>query len=95
MDDLLVMLKRSVGDLNESTELDDYYINYLEQARADLISDDISDTVIDSDMGKLTIVAYAKLLINDQDIATNQTIALLRNKLADMTKGERSSNDYR
>lgn len=92
MDDLIAMLKLSVGDLSKSTDLDEYYLDKINRAKYDLLSDDISDTVIDSEIGKITIVAYAAAVINNQDIATNQTITLLRNKLADMTKGERYSN---
>lgn len=93
MDDLLAMLKKSVGDLSNSTDLDDYYKNFLRIAISDLQTDDIEESVLESDIGKATIIAYAIALINNQDIATNQTITLLRNKLADMTKGERYSKN--
>lgn len=92
MDDLLAMLKKSVGDLSNSNDLDEYYNNFLNIAKYDLSTDDISENVLNSDIGKATIVAYAIALINNQDIATNQTITLLRNKLADITKGERYGN---
>lgn len=87
--ELLAMLKKSIGDLSDSTELDEYYNNILAMATADLSTDDISDTVLASDMGQVTTVLYAQLLINNQDIATNSTLTLLKNKLSAMTKGER------
>lgn len=69
--------------------MDAYYQQFLDLARADLLSDDISDTVLNEDIGVSCVILYAEALMNKADIATNPTISLLRNKLANMTKGER------
>lgn len=87
--DLLTMFKISIGVLDTDTSLDWYYTNLLNMATADLASDDISVTVLDTEIGKVTVVLYAELLMNQKDIATNPTLILLKNKLSAMTKGER------
>jgi len=87
--DLLTMFRSSIGDLSTSTDMDSYYQNFLDMAKNELITDDISDTIIETETGKLTTVLYAQLLMNDKDIATNPSLLLLRNKLSTMTKGER------
>lgn len=89
MEDLLKSLKLSLGDLGDSSELDAYYLHKLMTARNEFLADDISEDVINSDFGKNAVVYYAVLLTKDQDIATNPTLTLLRNKLSAMTKGER------
>lgn len=89
-DELLKQYKTSIGDLNSSdTEQDNYYKNFLLMAMSDLITDDIDDKVLNSELGKALTILYAKALMNDTDIATNPTISLLRNKLSLMTKGDR------
>lgn len=89
-DELLKQYKTSIGDLNSSdTEQDNYYKNFLLMAMSDLITDDIDDNVLNSELGKALTILYAKALMNDTDIATNPTISLLRNKLSLMTKGDR------
>lgn len=87
-DKLLDLYKTSIGDFN-GTSLDDYYKTLLTMAKTDLMSDDISYDVLESDLGKATTILYAEALMNKTDIATNPTITLLRNKLSDMTKGDR------
>lgn len=89
-DKLLSQYKTSIGDLNSGdTEQDNYYKNFLLMAMSDLITDDIDDKVLNSELGKALTILYAKALMNDTDIATNPTISLLRNKLSLMTKGDR------
>lgn len=90
-DELLSQYKTSIGDLNSGdTEQDNYYKNFLLMAKSDLITDDISEDNLDSELGKALTILYAKALMNDTDIATNPTISLLRNKLSLMTKGDRA-----
>ena len=90
-DELLKQYKTSIGDLNSGdTEQDNYYKNFLLMAMSDLITDDIDDNVLNSELGKALTILYAKALMNDTDIATNPTISLLRNKLSLMTKGDRA-----
>lgn len=88
MTDLLTEFKTSIGDFG-SANPDSYYLSFLNAARADLSTDDIDETVLNGDLGRVTTVLYAEALMNKTDIATNPTIALLRNKLAIMTKGGR------
>ena len=40
-EDLLKMFKKSIGDFNATTIMDDYYTNFLNMAIADLENDDI------------------------------------------------------
>ena len=42
-EDLLKMFKKSIGDFNATTTMDNYYTNFLNMAIADLESDDISE----------------------------------------------------
>lgn len=86
--ELLGKYKKSIGDFNSDFVQDDYYINFLEQAMADLITDDISEEQLDSELGQALTILYAKSLMNETDIATNPTISLLRNKLSLLTKGD-------
>ena len=88
------MFRSSIGDLSTSTDMDSYYQNFLDMAKNELITDDISDTIIETETGKLTTVLYAQLLMNDKDIATNPSLLLLRNKLSTMTKGERVEEEW-
>lgn len=88
-EELLEKYKKSIGDLNSDFTQDDYYTNFLEQAIADLITDDISEEQLNSELGKAVTILYAKALMNETDIATNQTISLLRNKLSLLSKGDK------
>lgn len=88
-DELLKMFKRSIGDYNNFVQNDDYYTNFLDQAISDLITDDISENQLNSELGQAVTILYAKALMNETDIATNQTISLLRNKLSLLSKGEK------
>lgn len=88
-DDLLKLFKTSIGDFNQINIMDEYYKTFLTMAINDLASDDISDIQLMTTLGQTTICLYAEALMNRTDIATNPTITLLRNKLSDMTKGDR------
>ena len=88
-DELLKDFKLTIGDFSGSSELDAYYKKQLVMAMSDLISDDIDSFVLMTELGKATTILYADCLMNKQDIATNPTISLLRNKLSIMSKGER------
>lgn len=89
MDELLAMFKGSIGDLSDNMDLDDYYLTHLTMAKAQLIEEDISESNLESDIGKFAIVLSAKLLMNNESIADNSTLTLLRNLLTAKTKGDR------
>lgn len=92
---LLAKFKQSIGDMDvESTAEDGYYKQFIEMAYADLSSDDISQTQLESELGQSLIVLYAEQRMNGVDIANDKTIELLRNKLSIMTKGEAYEKDY-
>ena len=92
---LLAKFKQSIGDMDvESTAEDGYYKQFIEMAYADLSSDDISQTQLESELGQSLIVLYAEQRMNGVDIANDKTIELLRNKLSLMTKGEAYEKDY-
>ena len=86
----LAKFKLSIGDLTPGDSgLDSYYEEQLTQAAAILRSNDISETVLSSELGKATIVMYAKTIMDGKDVATDNTCVLLRNTLSVQTKGER------
>ena len=89
MDELLAMLKVSVGDLSDDRSLDDYYKNFINQARAFLLSEDIDEDVIDTDNGKFATVLCAQILMRGESLADNSTLTLLRNTLSAKTKAKR------
>lgn len=92
---LLAKFKQSIGDMDvESTAEDGYYKQFILMAYADLSSDDISKTQLESELGQSLIVWYAEQRMNGVDIANDKTIELLRNKLSLMTKGEAYEKDY-
>lgn len=92
---LLAKFKQSIGDMDvESTAEDGYYKQFIEMAYADLSSDDISQTQLESELGQSLIILYAEQRMNGVDIASDKTIELLRNKLSLMTKGEAYEKDY-
>ena len=92
---LLTKFKQSIGDMDvESTAEDGYYKQFIEMAYADLSSDDISQAQLESELGQSLIVLYAEQRMNGVDIASDETIELLRNKLSLMTKGEAYEKDY-
>lgn len=87
-DNLLEKFKKSIGDFGSAMP-DDYYMNFLTMAKADLLTDDIDEAQLNSELGVALTVIYAEQLMNKADIATNPTIALLRNKLSILSKGAR------
>ncbi len=89
MTELLAMFKKSIGDLSDDNSLNDYYENFLIMAQSQLKAEDISDEVLATDLGSFAIVLCAKLLMNDESVADNSTLILLRNLLTAQTKGER------
>lgn len=92
---LLAKFKQSIGDMdNTNNPEDDYYKQFILMAYADLSSDDISQTQLESELGQSLIVLYAEQRMNGVDIASDKTIELLRNKLSLMTKGEAYEKDY-
>lgn len=86
-DSLISQYKLSIGDFN-GNELDNYYKNFLSMAKGDLLTDDISEAALNTEIGRAAIILYAECLMNKQDVATNPTLTLLKNKLSIMTKGE-------
>lgn len=92
---LLAKFKLSIGDMDtEIKPEDDYYKPFILMAYADLVSDDISEAQLESELGQSLIVWYAEQRMNGVDIANDKTIELLRNKLSLMTKGEAYEKDY-
>lgn len=87
---LLAQFKKTIGDFDSDASLNDYYTNFLNMAISDLSTDDISDEVLNGELGRACIILFAEALMNKQDIATIPTITTLRNKLATMTKGDRT-----
>lgn len=92
---LLAKFKLSIGDMDtEINPEDDYYKQFILMAYADLVTDDISEENLASELGQSLIVLYAEQRMNGVDIANDKTIELLRNKLSIMTKGEAYEKDY-
>ncbi len=90
MSDLVNTFKLTIGDLTPGTENDDYYQNFINQAKALLLSNDIDEkTLTDTVLGQSAVVAYAEALMNKRDVATDPTLTLLRNTLSAQTKGKR------
>lgn len=92
---LLARFKRSIGDMDNGNKPEDkYYKPFIEMAYADLVTDDIAEEQLASELGQSLIVLYAEQRMNGVDIANDKTIELLRNKLSLMTKGEAYEKDY-
>lgn len=86
---LLIKFKKSIGDMDtEINPEDDYYKQFILMAYADLVTDDISEEQLESELGQSLIVLYAEQRMNGVDIASDKTVELLRNKLSIMTKGD-------
>ena len=86
---LLAKFKLSIGDMDtEINPEDDYYKQFILMAYADLVTDDISEEQLESELGQSLIVLYAEHRMNGVDIASDKTVELLRNKLSIMTKGD-------
>lgn len=86
---LLAKFKKSIGDMDDSDNPEDeYYKQFILMAYYDLISDDISEEQLSSELGQSLVVLYAEQRMNGVDVASDKTIELLRNKLSIMTKGD-------
>ncbi len=86
---LIEKFKLTIGDLTpNSDDLNKYYENFLSMAAAELRANDISETVLASELGKCAIVLYAKARMEGTDTATDKTCVFLRNTLTIQTKGE-------
>lgn len=88
--ELLTMFKRTIGDLSDSTELNEYYTNFLVMAKSQLAAEDISDSQLSCELGQFATVLTAQLIMDNKSVADNSTLILLRNLLAARTKGERA-----
>ena len=87
---LLAKLKLAIGDLTPGTQLDDYYREKLDTAQAIIAANDISDSILASELGMSAIVLQAQVLMGNVDADDgNRTIMLMRNTLSAQTKGER------
>ncbi|MDE7440234.1 MAG: hypothetical protein K2N23_06990 [Clostridia bacterium] len=86
---LLPQFRQTVGDFTPSSDLDDYYLNFLSMAAASLRGDDISDEVLQTELGKSAVILFAKALMDGKDVAADPTLKLLRNTLSVQTKGDR------
>ncbi|MBQ8323225.1 MAG: hypothetical protein IJX91_04590 [Clostridia bacterium] len=94
MSDLLTTFKLTIGDLTPNTENDGYYQNFINQAKAQLLSNDIDEeTLTGTELGQSAVVAYAEALMNKRDVATDPTLTLLRNTLSAQTKGKRYADE--
>lgn len=89
MSELLAMFKKTIGDLSISTDLDDYYNNFITIAKSSLLAEDISEDVLDTEVGMAATVLYAEKLMDKEGIADSPTLNLLKNLLSAQTKGGR------
>lgn len=92
-EDLLEDFKLSIGDLNLDNDDDlqnNYYTQFIKRAVNELLLEDISlDRLTKTESGKSLVCLYAESLMDKTDIATNQSINLLKLKLSLATKGDR------
>lgn len=88
---LLKKFKNSIGDHNDDFlgDNNETYKQCLSQAIDDLITDDISEDRLKTELGESLIILIAESILNKTDIATNPTISLQRNKLSLLTKGDK------
>lgn len=87
---LLAKFKLAIGDLTPGTELDAYYTEKLDAAQAIIAANDISDSILATELGMSAIVLQAQVLMGNVDADEgNRTIVLMRNTLSAQTKGER------
>ena len=89
MSDVMTMFKLTIGDLTKGTEQDAYYQTFIDQAKAYLLSEDIDEDVLLTDLGAVALVAYAEAFMQKRDIASDPTLLLLKNQLSARTKGHR------
>ena len=89
MSDVMTMFKLTIGDLTKGTEQDAYYQNFIDKAKAYLLSEDIDEDVLLTDLGAVALVAHAEAFMQKRDIASDPTLLLLKNQLSARTKGNR------
>ena len=87
--DLLQKLKFSRGIIKADDSLDDYYKEAIMSAIAELSSDNVSESVLNSLYGRRAIIYCAGLIMDKKDRATDPTLILMKNTLSNMTDGER------
>ncbi len=91
---LIEKFKLTIDDLTPQTDdLNKYYENFLSMAAAELRANDISETILASELGGCAVVLYAKARMEGVDTATDKTCIFLRNTLSIQTKGERRGSD--
>ena len=87
---LLAKFKLAIGDMTPGTQLDAYYSEKLDTAQAIIAANDISETILATELGMSAIILQAQVLIGNVDADEgNRTIILMRNTLSAQTKGER------
>ena len=87
---LLAKFKFAIGALTPGTELDASYTEKLDTAQAIIAANDISDSILATELGMSAIVLQAQVLMGNVDADEgNRTIILMRNTLSAQTKGER------
>ena len=87
---LLAKFKLAIGDLTPGAELDAYYTEKLDTAQAIIAANDISDSILATELGMSAIVLQAQVLMGNVDADEgSRTIILMRNTLSAQTKGER------
>ena len=87
---LLAKFKLAIGDMTPGTRLDAYYSEKLDTAQAIIAANDISETILATELGMSAIVLQAQVLMGNVDADEgNRTIILMRNTLSAQTKGER------
>ena len=91
---LIEKFKLTIGDLTpQPDDLNKYYENFLSMAAAELRANDISETILASELGGCAVVLYAKARMEGVDTTTDKTCIFLRNTLSIQTKGERRGSD--
>ena len=94
MSNVMNMFKSTIGDLTPGTEQNEYYQNFINQAKSYLLAEDIDENILlDTELGMFALVAHAEALMQKRDIAGDSTLLLLRNKLSAQTKGKRYDDE--
>ena len=94
MSEILTAFKLTIGDLTPSTQNAPYYQNFINQAKAQLLSEDIDEQILtETELGRSAIVLQAVALMEKRDVANDPTLLLLRNQLSAQTKGHRYADD--
>jgi len=85
------LLQNDLGIISATTEQIEWLTKYINQAEADLKSDDISDDRILTDLGQTCIAMIAKDLINEKDPYDNKAVLSMRVRLGDQTDGDKQA----